>query len=142
MDLLAEGIKTEAEAFRDVLLATAIDEDSAEGFVEALRIASGLEEEKATRGVVHGIVPACEALLSRNSPGSIAEQRREGHTQKPGKGLGNQKTGPDGARRTGSAGEGSGTRGRESPGDIKKRLTWNHGSSLESPAFAALRVRD
>ncbi len=106
MDLLAEGIETEAEAFRDVLLATAIDEDGTEGFVEALGVVSGLEEEKAIRGVVHGFVPACEALLSRNSLERIAAQRREGHARSPGKPR-QQEIGPDRGRRTGSTGAGA-----------------------------------
>jgi hypothetical protein len=79
VNLLAEGGEAVAEALGDDLLATAIDEDSAEGLVEALGIVGGLEEEKATRGVVHTSVPGCEALLSRNSPGSIAEHRQGGH---------------------------------------------------------------
>src|SRR5262249_53274345 len=57
MDLLAEGVVAEAEAFGDVLLASAIDEDGAERLVETLRVVCGLEEEKATSGIVHGGIP-------------------------------------------------------------------------------------
>jgi hypothetical protein len=65
LDLLAEGIEAQAERFGRVLLATAIDEDRAEGFVEALGVVGGLQEEKATRVVVHASVSGCEEFLSR-----------------------------------------------------------------------------
>jgi len=38
VDLLAEGVEAVAEAFGHVLLAAAIDEDGAEGFIEALGV--------------------------------------------------------------------------------------------------------
>jgi hypothetical protein len=49
-----------AEAGSDVLLAAAVDDDSAEGFVEALGVGSGVEEEAAVRGVVHGRGSECD----------------------------------------------------------------------------------
>jgi hypothetical protein len=97
MSVLAEGSETIAEAFGNVLLPTAIDEDGPESFVEALGIGRGLEEEKATRIVVHASVPECEAFLSRNSQGSIASARPGSHARKPRKGAGCRKTRP-GAR--------------------------------------------
>lgn len=57
MDLLAKGSKAEAEAFGDVLLPAAVEENSTQGFVEALGIVGRVEEETATRGVIHGTVP-------------------------------------------------------------------------------------
>jgi hypothetical protein len=63
VDLLAEGSEAEAEAVSDVLLAAAIDEDGVQGLVEALGLAGGLEEEKATSCVVHNGLPGCESFL-------------------------------------------------------------------------------
>jgi hypothetical protein len=67
MDLLAEGSEVEAEAFGNILLAAVLDEDGTEGFVEALGLAGGLQEEKTARGVIHGGIPGCEPFWSRNS---------------------------------------------------------------------------
>src|SRR5947207_10588328 len=58
--LLAEGVEAEAEALGGILLTAAIDEDGVQGFVEALGIAGGLEEEEATKCVVHNDLPGCE----------------------------------------------------------------------------------
>jgi hypothetical protein len=71
MDVLAKSSIAVTEAFGDILLPTAIDKNGAEGFVESLGITGGLEEEKATRMVVHSGAHACELFLSRNIPGSI-----------------------------------------------------------------------
>jgi hypothetical protein len=60
-DLLAEGGVTVTEAVGDVLLATAIDDDGAEGFVEALEVGNGLEEEATSQGVVHEGAPECDS---------------------------------------------------------------------------------
>jgi hypothetical protein len=55
--VLAEGVEAEAEALGDILLATAVEEDGTQGLVEALGRVGGVEEERATRGVVHNRVP-------------------------------------------------------------------------------------
>ena len=81
MDLLAEGVEAEAEALGRVFLAAAINEDGAEGLVQALGVAGGLEEEKATKGVVHAHIPACEALSSEGSSGSIWWRQRSSHAR-------------------------------------------------------------
>lgn len=60
--LLAEGIEAEAEALGGILLTAAIDEDGVQRFVEALRGAGGLDEEEATKCVVHNDLPRCEPL--------------------------------------------------------------------------------
>jgi hypothetical protein len=62
MHLLPEGVKAKAEAFSDLLLRTAFDEDAAQGLVEALGLARGLKEETATKGVVHNGFPGCESF--------------------------------------------------------------------------------
>jgi len=85
MHLPAEGVEAVAEAFGGVLLATAIDEDGAEGLVEALGVVGGLEEEEATRGVVPADVPGCEALLSRNPLWGQRGAPSRGHAATPGK---------------------------------------------------------
>jgi hypothetical protein len=59
---LAEGIEAEAEAPGGILPTAAIDEDGVPCFVEALRVAGGLEEEEATKCVVHNDLPRCEPL--------------------------------------------------------------------------------
>jgi hypothetical protein len=51
--LLAEGVEGVAETLGDLLLPGAIDKDGVQGFVEALGLMSGLEEEKASGCVVH-----------------------------------------------------------------------------------------
>jgi hypothetical protein len=62
MHLLAEGVDAESEALGDVLLAAAVDEDGAQGLVEALGRVRGLEEEEAARCVVHNDVPGYESF--------------------------------------------------------------------------------
>jgi hypothetical protein len=84
MDLLAEGGEAEAEAVGDVLLAAAIDEDGMQGLVEPLGIAGGLEEEEATRCVVHNGLPGCESLVWRIRCWRIAGRRRGRHWAAPG----------------------------------------------------------
>ena len=63
MDLLAEGGEAEAEAIGHVHLAAAIDEDGVQGLVEPLGLAGGLEEEEATRCIVHNGLPGCESFV-------------------------------------------------------------------------------
>jgi uncharacterized protein YidB (DUF937 family) len=58
--LLAEGVEAEPEALGGILLTAAIDEDGVQGFVEALRSAGGLDEEEATKCVVHNGLLRCE----------------------------------------------------------------------------------
>jgi hypothetical protein len=84
MDLLAEGGEAEAEAVGDVLLAAAIDEDGMQGLVEPLGIAGGLEEEAATRGVVHNGLPGCESFVWRIRSWRLAGRRRGRHWAAPG----------------------------------------------------------
>src|SRR5262249_32091436 len=55
-----------AEAVGDILLATALDADGAEGLVEALGGGAGLEEEAAVRGVVHRGVPEWDSRAGRS----------------------------------------------------------------------------
>src|SRR5258708_37030882 len=94
MHLLAEGVEAEAEAFGHVLLAAAVDEDGAEGFVETLGVARGLKEEEATRGVVHAGLTGCEELLSGNSRGGIAKRGQDGQAPKREKGPNAREHGP------------------------------------------------
>jgi len=75
MDLLAEGIEAEAEALGDVLLAAVVEEDGAEGLVEALGVVGGLGEEEATRHVVHNGTPGCESFGGPIAAARIAEVR-------------------------------------------------------------------
>jgi hypothetical protein len=79
MHLLAEGVEAEAETLGDILLRAAIDENGAKGFVEALAIAWRLDEEEATRGVVHNGIPRCESFRESIAPGRIAEARRSNY---------------------------------------------------------------
>ena len=62
MHLLAEGIAGIAEALSDLLLTRAIDKDGVQGFVEPLGLMGGLEEEKASGGVVHNGLRGCESF--------------------------------------------------------------------------------
>jgi hypothetical protein len=65
-ELLAEGVGGEAVARGDLLLAAAVHANGAEGFVEALRVGDGLEEEAAARVVVHHEVPRCDTFARRS----------------------------------------------------------------------------
>jgi hypothetical protein len=98
-DVLAKGGVAIAEAFGNVLLAAALDTDGAEGLVQALGVGSRLEEEAASRGVVHPGAPSVTAGQSgrgvgdkRNGSGSIGgrcEERVAAH----GKGRGQRAVG-------------------------------------------------
>ena len=100
--VLAEGVEAQSEALGDILLATAVEEDGAQGLVEALRRVGGVEEERATRGVVHNQVPGCESFRRRNGTRRIAESRRPGQAGKTGGSCAPEKAGPKGR---GSVGE-------------------------------------
>jgi hypothetical protein len=92
MHLLAEGVEGVAEAFGNVLLTATIDEDGPQGFVEALTAAGGLEEETATRCVVHNGFPGCESFRPRIGSWRIAERWPVNYGEGPGGGLGSGKT--------------------------------------------------
>ncbi len=62
MHLLSEGVKAKAEAFSDLLLRAAFDEDGTQGLVEALGLVRRFKEETATKGVVHNGFPGCESF--------------------------------------------------------------------------------
>src|SRR5262249_17426169 len=75
-DLLAEGGVAEAEAVSDVLLAAALDDDGAEGLVEALGRCGRAQEEGAGRGVVHRGAPGCDR--GRGGSACAGERTRAG----------------------------------------------------------------
>jgi hypothetical protein len=62
MHLLAEGVAGVACGLGDIFLTAAIDEDGAQRIVEALGSIRGLEEEQASRCVVHNGLRGCESF--------------------------------------------------------------------------------
>jgi hypothetical protein len=60
-DLLAEGGVAVTAAVGNLFLAAALDEDGAEGLVEALGVRSGLKEVATRHGVVHVGAPKCDS---------------------------------------------------------------------------------
>jgi hypothetical protein len=72
---LAEGGVVVAKAVGDVLLAAALDDDGAEGLVEALGVGSRLKKEVAGSGVVHGGVPGCDSWAGLSEVKGSAKRR-------------------------------------------------------------------
>jgi hypothetical protein len=74
-DELTEGSRGVTEALGDILLAAVIDEDGAQSLVLTLERAGGLEEEEATRSIVHGGGLQCEVILRRRWLWSVPKGR-------------------------------------------------------------------
>ena len=78
--MLAEGTGGESEASGGLALGQALDEDGAEGLVQAMRGGGGGGEEESAGGVVHGAAPLkcyVGGRATRLKVGGIGPARQE-----------------------------------------------------------------